>query len=67
MLSTPTRGALTGGALALAAFAPTLSLALDSWYTVPGSGAPVGSGGASFANKIRGVNLGGWFVLENWM
>lgn len=37
--------------------------ALSSWYTNPGS-TPAGS---TAGDKIRGVNLGGWFILENWM
>ncbi|WVQ80824.1 hypothetical protein IAT38_002931 [Cryptococcus sp. DSM 104549] len=37
--------------------------ALSSWYTEPG-GTPAGS---VAGDKIRGVNLGGWFILENWM
>lgn len=37
--------------------------ALSSWYTPPG-GPPTGS---TPGDKIRGVNLGGWFILENWM
>ncbi|WVO16134.1 hypothetical protein L204_103802 [Cryptococcus depauperatus] len=39
------------------------TLALSSWYTEPG-GIPVGS---VEGDKVRGVNLGGWFILENWM
>ncbi|WRT66444.1 uncharacterized protein IL334_003402 [Kwoniella shivajii] len=39
------------------------SLALQSWYTAPGS-VPAGS---VAGDKVRGVNLGGWFILENWM
>lgn len=37
--------------------------ALSSWYTEPG-GTPTGS---VDGDKVRGVNLGGWFILENWM
>ncbi|OCF60683.1 glucan 1,3-beta-glucosidase [Kwoniella mangroviensis CBS 10435] len=37
--------------------------ALKSWYTPPG-GTPAGS---VAGDKVRGVNLGGWFILENWM
>ena len=52
-----------------AAFAAPV-LALESWYTPPG-GPPVGSGfdptGNALTNKIKGVNLGGWLILENWM
>jgi glucan 1,3-beta-glucosidase len=48
----------------------TPTLALDSWYTPPG-GPPTGSGFNSTLNpsstKIKGVNLGGWLILENWM
>ncbi|RSH87288.1 hypothetical protein EHS25_003197 [Saitozyma podzolica] len=36
---------------------------LSSWYTPPG-GPPTGS---TAGDKVRGVNLGGWFILENWM
>ncbi|WVR07113.1 hypothetical protein IAU60_004153 [Kwoniella sp. DSM 27419] len=39
------------------------ALALKSWYTEPG-GVPAGS---TPGDKVRGVNLGGWFILENWM
>ncbi|WWC70062.1 uncharacterized protein I206_104007 [Kwoniella pini CBS 10737] len=39
------------------------SFALKSWYTEPG-GTPAGS---VDGDKVRGVNLGGWFILENWM
>ncbi len=56
-----------GSALLLAATATLLastSTALSSWYTVPGSNSPAGS---TPGDKIRGVNLGGWFVLEPWM
>ncbi|WWD17228.1 hypothetical protein CI109_101666 [Kwoniella shandongensis] len=37
--------------------------ALSSWYTEPG-GVPTGS---VAGDKVRGVNLGGWFIMENWM
>jgi len=36
---------------------------LSSWYTEPG-GIPAGS---TPGDKVRGVNVGGWFVVENWM
>ncbi|WVQ99629.1 hypothetical protein IAU59_006767 [Kwoniella sp. CBS 9459] len=39
------------------------ALALKSWYTEPG-GVPAGS---TPGDKVRGVNLGGWLILENWM
>lgn len=59
--------------LALATLSSSLfptSLALSSWYTPPG-GPPVGSGyspsGNPSSGKIKGVNLGGWLILENWM
>jgi glucan 1,3-beta-glucosidase len=46
------------------------AFALDTWYTPPG-GPPVGSGfnatGNAPSHKIKGVNLGGWLILENWM
>ncbi|ORY32786.1 glycoside hydrolase superfamily [Naematelia encephala] len=53
---------------AVIATATALALAgsvrgLSSWYTAPG-GTPAGS---TTGDKIRGVNLGGWFILENWM
>ncbi|TYJ54574.1 hypothetical protein B9479_004803 [Cryptococcus floricola] len=48
--------------LSLSLLAPT-ALALSSWYTEPG-GTPAGS---EDGDKVRGVNLGGWFILENWM
>ncbi|WWC89245.1 uncharacterized protein L201_004165 [Kwoniella dendrophila CBS 6074] len=47
---------------ALLYLAPTTS-ALSSWYTEPG-GVPAGS---VAGDKVRGVNLGGWFIMENWM
>ncbi|EIW70375.1 hypothetical protein TREMEDRAFT_43106 [Tremella mesenterica DSM 1558] len=37
---------------------------LSLWYTEPGSSSPAGS---VAGDKVRGVNLGGWFILENWM
>ena len=53
----------------LATFVASVS-ALDNWYTPPG-GPPVGSGFDPVLNpssqKIKGVNLGGWLILENWM
>ncbi|KAJ9104467.1 hypothetical protein QFC21_001962 [Naganishia friedmannii] len=33
------------------------------WYTEPGSNKPAFTDGG----KVRGVNLGNWFILENWM
>ncbi|ODN94207.1 hypothetical protein L198_05059 [Cryptococcus wingfieldii CBS 7118] len=48
--------------LSLSLLAPT-AFALSSWYTEPG-GTPAGSDNG---DKVRGVNLGGWFLLENWM
>jgi glucan 1,3-beta-glucosidase len=33
--------------------------ALESWYTQPG-GVPAGS---VAGDKVRGVNLGGWFII----
>ncbi|ORX36578.1 glycoside hydrolase superfamily [Kockovaella imperatae] len=36
---------------------------LSTWYTPPG-GPPTGS---TVGDKVRGINLGGWFILENWM
>ncbi|GHJ84828.1 hypothetical protein NliqN6_1230 [Naganishia liquefaciens] len=44
--------------------AATPSLASNLvWYTEPGSNSPAFSTG----EKVRGVNLGNWFILENWM
>ena len=37
----------------------SIARALSSWYTPPG-GTPAGS---VVGDKIRGVNLGGWFIL----
>lgn len=55
--------------LTLLTLTPSI-LALNTWYTPPGS-TPVGSGFNSSLpyniNKIKGVNLGGWLILENWM
>lgn len=46
------------------------SYALDTWYTPPG-GPPVGIGfnatDNTSASKIKGTNLGGWLITENWM
>ncbi|KAK8864468.1 hypothetical protein IAR55_001718 [Kwoniella newhampshirensis] len=52
---------LRTGLIALALLKP--AFALSSWYTEPG-GVPAGS---VAGDKVRGVNLGGWFILENWM
>lgn len=49
--------------LTIAAFFAHPTRALSSWYTEPG-GTPTGS---VEGDKVRGVNLGGWFILENWM
>ncbi|OWZ37095.1 glucan 1,3-beta-glucosidase [Cryptococcus neoformans AD2-60a] len=49
--------------LTFAVFFAHSARALSSWYTEPG-GTPTGS---VDGDKVRGVNLGGWFILENWM
>lgn len=49
--------------LTIAALFAHPTRALSSWYTEPG-GKPTGS---VDGDKVRGVNLGGWFILENWM
>ncbi|KAL7421647.1 hypothetical protein Q5752_003416 [Cryptotrichosporon argae] len=53
----------TALALALAPLLACPALALSSWYTKPGD-TPAGS---VAGDKVRGVNLGGWLILENWM
>ncbi len=54
-----------GGALALAAARSGLALA-QNLPNAPASPKPVGSNQPAFS-KLRGVNLGGWLVLEKWM
>ncbi|KAJ9114663.1 hypothetical protein QFC22_005539 [Naganishia vaughanmartiniae] len=46
----------------MAATTPILASNLV-WYTEPGSNKPAFTDG----DKVRGVNLGNWFILENWM
>jgi glucan 1,3-beta-glucosidase len=54
------------GALALAAARPGLALAKDLATNAPLPGAGVKEV-PPWPEKLRGVNLGGWLVLEKWM
>jgi glucan 1,3-beta-glucosidase len=54
-----------GGALALAALRPGLAFAKER-PNAPASPKSAGNGSPTFS-KLRGVNLGGWLVLEKWM
>src|SRR5580704_15158218 len=56
-----------GGALALAvARLPGMTFAQTSQNTSAGGGESAGQSESSIS-KLRGVNLGGWLVLEKWM
>src|SRR5271170_2562723 len=56
-----------GGTLAVAAARMSgLAFAQDATNAAPVE-KPAGAGGTSDFSKFRGVNLGGWLVLESWM